>query len=105
MAGVMKGLQAVLVFVATHFLYCGKTGGSEMCFTNGKFSSLVTVVGGVFWFSFVTPAGSTAPLRTKRNDEHTNQPVLDLLVIAEEQPIVSATRNEEGLAITADKQE
>ena len=46
-AGVMKGLQAVLVFVASHLIYCGRTGGTEMCFTTGKFLSLVTVTGGV----------------------------------------------------------
>lgn len=53
-AGVMKGLQAVLVFVATHFLYCGRTGGEEMCFTNGKLMSLITVTGGVFAYGIAT---------------------------------------------------
>lgn len=53
-AGVMKGLQAVLVFVASHLLYCGRTGGDEMCFTQGKLLSLVTVTGGVVYFTWVT---------------------------------------------------
>ena len=53
-AGVMKGLQAVLVFVASHLLYCGRTGGAEMCFTQGKFLSLVTVTGGVVYFTWAT---------------------------------------------------
>ena len=53
-AGVMKGLQAVLVFVAAHFLYCGSTGGNGMCFSVPKFLSLVTVVGGVVLFSAAT---------------------------------------------------
>eukprot|EP00980_Cylindrotheca_fusiformis_P026423 scaffold16150_cov112-Cylindrotheca_fusiformis.AAC.2 len=53
-AGVMKGLQAVLVFVFTHFAYCGRTGGEEMCFTAGKFASLVTVTGGVVGYGIAT---------------------------------------------------
>jgi hypothetical protein len=49
-AGVMKGLQAVLVFVAAHVLYCSSTN-RDMCFSTPKFLSLVTVVGGVVLFS------------------------------------------------------
>jgi hypothetical protein len=66
-AGVMKGLQAVLVFVAAHVLYCGRTGGHEMCFTTGKFLSLVTVTGGVVFFSWTTAKNylhNTATART-----------------------------------------
>lgn len=55
-AGVMKGLQAVLVFVATHILYCGRSGGEEMCFTRGKLLSLITVAGGVTFYGFATSA-------------------------------------------------
>ena len=59
MAGIMKGLQAVLVFVAAHFVYCGRTNrfavGKEVCFSNSKFISLLAVVSGVIWFSLVTP--------------------------------------------------
>jgi len=53
-AGVMKGLQAVLVFLFSSVVYCGKTnisGGSEMCFTLSKLASLVVVVGGVLLFA------------------------------------------------------
>jgi drug/metabolite transporter (DMT)-like permease len=53
-AGVMKGLQAVLVFGVTDFVYCGRTGGQEMCFTRAKFMSLITVVGGVILFGVST---------------------------------------------------
>ena len=53
-AGVMKGLQAVLVFVFTHIAYCGRTGSEEMCFTRAKFLSLVTVVGGVVGYGVAT---------------------------------------------------
>jgi drug/metabolite transporter (DMT)-like permease len=66
-AGVMKGLQAVLVFVASHVVYCGRYGGSEMCFSMTKFVSLVTVVGGVLAFSMLTkqerhPSAEYSPL-------------------------------------------
>lgn len=57
-AGVMKGLQAVLVFVAAHFLYCGHPGGEGMCFSIPKLLSLVTVVGGVVLFSASTEHAS-----------------------------------------------
>lgn len=53
-AGVMKGLQAVLVFVVTHIVFCGKTGGEEMCFSRIKSLSLLTVCGGVFWYGVAT---------------------------------------------------
>ena len=53
-AGIMKALQAVLVFVATHLVYCGRIGGEEMCFSKGKFSSLVTVTGGVLAYGYAT---------------------------------------------------
>lgn len=53
-AGVMKGLQAVLVFLFTHRAFCGREGGSEMCITRTKFVSLVTVVGGVVGYGFAT---------------------------------------------------
>mmetsp|Transcript_10537 Transcript_10537/g.16186 ORF Transcript_10537/g.16186 Transcript_10537/m.16186 type:complete len:429 (-) Transcript_10537:45-1331(-) len=46
-AGVMKGLQAVLVFVVTSWVFCGRSGGSEMCFTRLKFLSLIVVVTGL----------------------------------------------------------
>lgn len=66
-AGVMKGLQAVLVFVASHVVYCGRTGGTEMCFTRGKFLSLCTVVGGVIGYGFAT---STREKSGSKGEEH-----------------------------------
>ena len=56
--GVFKGLQATLVFVVTHVAFCGRTGGDEMCFSNAKFVSLVTVVGGVIWYGTATHQNS-----------------------------------------------
>ena len=53
-AGVMKGLQAVLVFVATDWLFCGRVGGDEMCFIAQKLISLFTVVSGVSLFGVAT---------------------------------------------------
>jgi drug/metabolite transporter (DMT)-like permease len=53
-AGVMKGLQAVLVFCLTHLIFCGRTGGDELCFTLTKFVSLLTVVGGVISYGVAT---------------------------------------------------
>jgi hypothetical protein len=61
-AGVMKGLQAVLVFLFTDWAFCGREVGSEMCFTRTKFLSLVTVVGGVVGYGF-------APERKKEGYE------------------------------------
>jgi len=53
-AGVMKGLQAVLVFVFTSIAFCGHFGGEELCFSRVKFLSLMTVVAGVLLFGKAT---------------------------------------------------
>ncbi len=72
-AGVMKGLQAVLVFVFSSLVYCSTGefhssseigggeggeekmyGGEEMCFTYIKFVSLVVVLTGVVLFAVAT---------------------------------------------------
>ena len=53
-AGVMKGFQAVLVFLCTHIAFCGKTGGEEMCFSQTKLISLISVTGGVIWYGKAT---------------------------------------------------
>jgi drug/metabolite transporter (DMT)-like permease len=71
-AGVMKGLQAVLVFVFTSLAYCGRLGGSEMCFSKFKFISLVTVVGGVVLFGKATERAMNAKagyIRVENRDE------------------------------------
>lgn len=53
-AGVMKGLQAVLVFLLTDWAFCGRTGGKEMCFSTSKMISLFAVSGGVISYGFFT---------------------------------------------------
>lgn len=53
-AGVMKGLQAVVVFVVTSVVYCGRLGGPEMCFSYLKLMSLLIVVAGVVLFGQAT---------------------------------------------------
>jgi hypothetical protein len=52
--GVMKRSQAILVFVVTHMVFCGRTGGKEMCFTRAKLMSMIIVVGGVVWYGVTT---------------------------------------------------
>ena len=49
-AGILKGLQAVLVFVASSVLLCGKIGGEEMCFSTSKLLSLIIVLLGITIF-------------------------------------------------------
>ena len=58
-AGVMKGFQAVLVFVVTHLAFCGKTGGEEMCFSTTKWIALIIVTGGVIWYGKATTRTTT----------------------------------------------
>ena len=53
-AGVMKALQAGLVFVFTSILFCGRLGGQEMCFSQLKLISLMIVAGGVVLFGKAT---------------------------------------------------
>jgi drug/metabolite transporter (DMT)-like permease len=53
-AGVMKGLQAALVFMLTDWVFCGRTGGDEMCFSTSKMISLFAVSGGVVGYGFFT---------------------------------------------------
>jgi len=53
-AGIMKALQAVLVFIATSVAFCGHLGGREMCFTFGKFISLIVVVVGLIMYGRAT---------------------------------------------------
>jgi drug/metabolite transporter (DMT)-like permease len=53
-AGVMKGLQAVLVFVFTSIIYCNRIGGKEMCFNQSKLISLIVVVTGVLLYTTAT---------------------------------------------------
>ena len=53
-AGVLKGLQAVLVFAASSIILCGRWGGLEMCWSGSKFVSLVVVVCGILLYGAFT---------------------------------------------------
>lgn len=53
-AGVLKGLQAVLVFAASSIALCGRWGGKEMCWSQNKFVSLVVVVCGILFYGTFT---------------------------------------------------
>lgn len=64
-AGIMKALQAVLVFAFTSLAYCGRVGGSEMCYSRIKLASLVIVVGGVLLFGKATTNTSISKAEAK----------------------------------------
>jgi drug/metabolite transporter (DMT)-like permease len=53
-AGVLKGLQAVLVFLISSMVLCGRIGGSEMCWTHTKLLSLIVVVFGILFYGKAT---------------------------------------------------
>jgi hypothetical protein len=53
-AGVLKGLQAVLVFLVSSVLLCGRIGGLEMCWTQTKLLSLMVVVFGILLYGIST---------------------------------------------------
>mmetsp|Transcript_35654 Transcript_35654/g.86313 ORF Transcript_35654/g.86313 Transcript_35654/m.86313 type:complete len:361 (+) Transcript_35654:90-1172(+) len=86
-AGVMKGLQAVLVFALTDWAYCGKTGGEEMCFTQGKFLSLVTVTGGVVGYGYATQKRRQMELREEAGYEEVANVGVDALEAEKYVPI------------------
>ncbi|KAG0380505.1 hypothetical protein BGX24_007700 [Mortierella sp. AD032] len=48
--GIMQSLRAVLVFVMSHYLFCGVS--STQCFNQWKFLSAIVVIGCVTLFSF-----------------------------------------------------
>ncbi|KAF8952710.1 hypothetical protein BGZ46_003393, partial [Entomortierella lignicola] len=54
--GIMQSLRAVLVFVMSHYLFCGIS--STQCFNEWKFVSAIVVIGCVTLFSFNSPATS-----------------------------------------------
>jgi len=58
-AGILKGLQAVLVFVAGAYFLCEKWGGREMCWSDSKFASLVIVVSGIMMYGAFTEKKGT----------------------------------------------
>ena len=89
-AGVMKGLQAVIVFVFTHILFCGRVGGEEMCFTMHKCLALVTVIFGVVLFAVETEKVSknsgyaridTAEMTNKNHIKVDNGDIAGLMVV------------------------
>mmetsp|Transcript_53334 Transcript_53334/g.113299 ORF Transcript_53334/g.113299 Transcript_53334/m.113299 type:complete len:208 (+) Transcript_53334:493-1116(+) len=53
-AGVLKGLQAVLVFAASSIVLCGRWGGVEMCWSRCKGLSLMVVVCGILLYATYT---------------------------------------------------
>lgn len=61
-AGVLKGLQAVLVFLVSSVFLCGRIGGIEMCWTQTKLLSLMVVVFGILLYGKST----TSKMEEKR---------------------------------------
>jgi drug/metabolite transporter (DMT)-like permease len=80
-AGVMKGLQAVFVFVVTHIAFCGKTGGEEMCFSRVKWLSLLTVCSGVFWYGKATQHARALNRKTSNGNGY--EPIRDVRAVLE----------------------
>jgi len=69
-AGVLKGLQAVLVFLTTSAVFCGTdAGGEEMCFNLAKLLSLVVVVGGSLIYGKATEVQSKQQFNQKAGYE------------------------------------
>ncbi|KAF9938730.1 hypothetical protein BGZ67_010494 [Mortierella alpina] len=57
--GILQSLRAVLVFVMSHYLFCGVS--ATQCFNQWKFVSAIVVIGCVTLFSFnSTPAAAAA---------------------------------------------
>ena len=79
-AGVMKGMQAVLVFVCTNLLYCGRMGGSEMCFSTAKLLSLITVCGGVLGYGYATKVSQAKAMLMPVTKKSENQSETTLLI-------------------------
>lgn len=64
-AGVLKGLQAVLVFGVGSIVLCGRWGGLEMCWSMMKFGSLVVVMCGILMYYV-----ATTRRYNNKNDHH-----------------------------------
>jgi len=69
-AGVLKGLQAVLVFAASAIILCGSIGGLEMCWTREKFISLVIVVFGIMVYGTFTEKKKGSSSTTRKGGYH-----------------------------------
>ncbi|KAG0002240.1 hypothetical protein BGZ79_003365 [Entomortierella chlamydospora] len=59
--GIMQSLRAVLVFVMSHYLFCGIS--STQCFNEWKFVSAIVVIGCVTLFSFNSPAKAVTSVK------------------------------------------
>lgn len=66
-AGVLKGLQAVLVFAVSAMILCERWGGNEMCWSNSKGISLVVVVSGIMIYGTFTEKKGN--LKERRKEE------------------------------------
>lgn len=72
-AGILKGLQAVIVFLATSAVFCGTAaGGEEMCINIAKLLSLVVVVGGSLIY------GKATEIQSKQQNQASYESVPDV---------------------------
>ncbi|KAL9184998.1 hypothetical protein ACHAXT_002775 [Thalassiosira profunda] len=77
-AGILKGLQAVLVFVATSIAFCGTAaGGEELCYTRLKLLSLIVVVGGSLIYGKATEA-KTKQLQQQEEERYESVPDVEI---------------------------
>jgi drug/metabolite transporter (DMT)-like permease len=67
--GVLKGVQTVIVFIASHFAFCSLQ--ESQCFTNEKGLSLIVVVIGVLGYSYFHKSSSSAA-RTESSYTYAN---------------------------------
>lgn len=67
-AGVLKGLQAVLVFAVSAMILCERWGGNEMCWSNSKGISLVVVVSGIMIYGTFTEKKGNMKERRKEEE-------------------------------------
>lgn len=70
-AGVLKGLQAVLVFAVSAMILCERWGGNEMCWSNSKGISLVVVVSGIMIYGTFTEKKGN--MKERRKEEEINE--------------------------------
>eukprot|EP00581_Thalassiosira_minuscula_P016103 CAMPEP_0183727148 /NCGR_PEP_ID=MMETSP0737-20130205/24963_1 /TAXON_ID=385413 /ORGANISM="Thalassiosira miniscula, Strain CCMP1093" /LENGTH=492 /DNA_ID=CAMNT_0025958709 /DNA_START=353 /DNA_END=1831 /DNA_ORIENTATION=+ len=68
-AGVLKGLQAVLVFGASAMVLCHRWGGLEMCWSSTKGLSLVVVVCGILLYGMFTEKHGDQDGGKKKKDD------------------------------------
>ncbi|KAG0049377.1 hypothetical protein BGZ83_005836 [Gryganskiella cystojenkinii] len=69
--GILQSLRAVLVFVMSHYLFCGIS--STQCFNQWKFVSAIVVIGCVTLFSFNSaPKIAASPTLNPTNDTANN---------------------------------